>query len=205
MANFTLAFLRGSNRLKYFLAVFCAPCDVYALCLATKSLHRVSGSVCLSTRLLGASLRVSLGATLRSKGVVSLEALAAVFSGNAFAIAGSTVLQAVFGEEDWGGGVDCYIGNANSETSLELGRKMATIGFDQLMNHTSSASSNLLPGMFVLRYQNSHGYTVDIYRDPARSGMEKCYTTPLHMLEQFDIEVTLTLALTLNLTLTPNP
>ena len=194
MVNFTLTFLRYSNSLTPLLAIFCAPCDVYALCLSSKSLHKFRGSVRLSTRLLGISLRVSLRATLLGKGIVSFEALAAVFCGNPFLIAGSTVLQAVFGEY-WGGDVDCYVGNAHSSTCLKIGRKMQELGFELSARISSSAS--LLPGMLVWRCHNSDSHAIDIiswgsnwdiYRDPERSGITQYYSTPLDMLEQFDIE-----------------
>ena len=194
MVNFTLTFLRCSNSLAPLLAMCCAPCDVYALCLSSKSLHKLRGSVRLSTWLLGISLRASLKATLLEKGIVSFEALTAVFGGNPFLIAGSTVLQAVFGEY-WGGDVDCYIGNANSSTSFKIARKMPELGFEFRLNNSSSSS--LLPGMLVWRCQNSNGHAIDIvswgsdwdiYRHPERSGMTRYYRTPLDMLEQFDIE-----------------
>ena len=155
MGDFTFTFLRGSNTLASLLAVFCAPCDVYSLCLSTKYLHRVRDSVCLSTRLLGISLRRSLSATLRAKGVVSFEALATVFRGYQFVISGSSVLQAVFGE-NWGGDVDCYTGNANSKASVRIGRKMAELGFEHCQKGISS-SSTVLPGLSVLKCFNSNG------------------------------------------------
>ena len=161
MASFTLTFLRYSNSLTPLLAIFCAPCDVYALCLSSKSLHKLRGSVRLSTRLLGISLRVSLRATLHRKGIFSFEALAAVFCGNPFLIAGSTVLQAVFGEF-WGGDVvDCYIGNAHSSTCIKIARKMPELGFE-FRGANNSSSTSLLPGMLVWRCHNSNGHAIDI-------------------------------------------
>ena len=133
------------------LAAFAAPVDVYQLCLTCSFFHKTKSGAdtVLATQLLGTSLRIGLSALLAKRGLSTQ--LFDGFEQGRFYLAGSIILQAVFGEE-WDSDVDCYI-QENYTAFVDQARK--NINAHGYRYGGSISSSHFAVRMEVKRYHQA--------------------------------------------------